>query len=319
MIGDFKITDVSPEGIIMKNRYPLEINDGAIILDGNIRFRVINDIAIPYASSGENRGMSQTILPGTLISINGLNYPGFYYDFENKMPIEELILNFSTNNIVNTDEASYKTTSIGDKLYLLGNSYWLPNPNRASIISGFSTIRKTFPKNGSLSLEEGYALTLKEAPENRTEVIIKREGAKSQFNVINGTNFTQFFKDVYYETFVNSASGRSKSNVVQEGDEFEYWVEYDEDRKYKLFSGTLETMNENNVTMEVKYYQKPREILVGMMFGEFEVKSISEGTYILKNVKPLKFEPGNETAILGGAIWIKKSANEPVFYPFISK
>lgn len=314
-IGDFEITSLSSAGITMKNTDSVDINDGAVMLGGSIRFRVINDTAFPYASSGENRGLPQPILPGSHMDINGLNYPVFYYDLDNKNSFEELSLDLTYNATVDIGKAVYNARSNGSELHFLGDSYWLPNPERINIVSGFSTIRQNLTENGSINLDDGYVLTIKRKPEDSVEVTLRKGMTKSERELLNYTNYSKVFKDIYYEMFVNTDNGRFKSNTLKKGEEFEYWVEYEEDKKFKQFSGKIESMDNLNVTMEIKQYIQPKELLPGMTFGEFEIESITDNAIILRNTQPIKLEPGKDTPILGGAIMIRTSAKEPVAYP----
>jgi len=137
------------------------------------------------------------------------------------------------------------------------------------------------------------------------------------FEYLNISNFSGIFNDYLYEMFTTTfKKGRIKSNIVYEaGDEFEYWVEYRADQMNLLISAKIENMDSNNVTLEIKTYQMPVELLPGMSFGEFEIEYFSQDNIILKNTRPLKFEPGTETPILGDIIRIRTSAKEPIAYP----
>ncbi|MCX9075079.1 MAG: VanZ family protein [Candidatus Methanoperedens sp.] len=315
-IGDFEVTNISSSEITMKNSYPIKINDGSVLLGGNIGFRVIDDMAFPYAAYGEIRGSPQSTLPGSSLNINGLSYPGFHYDLNDKISTEELSMHFSYNATVDAGKAVYKTRRQGDEIYFLGNPYWLPNPQRINFISRTSKNTKIMPRNGTLGLEDGFTLSLKERPDGSAEVFIKKNMTKSTSELINRINISGLLKDFYYEIFTTTfKNGRVKSNVMYEaGDEFEYWIEYEEDRKYKIISGEITGMDNNNVTLKIEQNQIPGELVPGMTFGEFEIESISNDTISLKNIKPLKFEPGKETAILGGEVRIRTSSKEPIAY-----
>jgi uncharacterized membrane protein len=314
--GDFMVTNINSTEIVMNNSNPIEIRDGALIFDNSIRFDVINDLAIPYASSGEVRGSPQTILTGSLVNINGYNYPGFHYDFENEQSIEELSLFFGDNNIVETGNAIYKTTRTGDTLYFLGRSFWLPNPERVNLISRFSTIRETIPMNGTIMLEGGYTLNVREGPEDGVQIFIKKE-SKTVKKEIDKMIDPRFYHDLLYEMFTTTFKrGYIKSNVIYEvGDEFEYRIEYSDDEIFKLFSGEIKALDSHNVTLEIWQYQIPIELMPARVFGEFEIEYIAQGSIVLKNTKPLKFDPGKETPILGGTLKIRTSAIEPIGYP----
>lgn len=318
--GDFDITNISSSQITMKNPDPLKIKDNSLLLGGNIKFKVKNDMAIPYSASGEFRGTPQSISKGATITINGSNYPGFQYDLDNNVPLEELSMSMGSNGTVDMGNAVYRSQSKGNELYFLGNSYWIPNPERINIISGFSSSTKTIPRNGSIGLDNGFTIFLKEKSDDGIEIYIKGNMSSSQrklFQYLNGTNFSGIFQDYYYEMFTTTfKKGRIKSNIIYEdGDEFEYWVEYRVDQMDMLISGKVTEIDRNNVTMEIRKYQMPIELLPDMSFGEFEIESFSQGNIILRNTKPLKFEPGTETSLLGDIIRIRASAKETIIYP----
>jgi uncharacterized membrane protein len=318
--GDFDITNISSSQITMKNPDPLKIEENSLLLGGNVKFTVKNDMAIPYTASGEIRGAPQRISKGRTITINGSNYPGFQYDLDNNSPLEELSMPMGSNGTVDIGNAVYRSQSKGNELYFLGNSYWIPNPERINIISGFSSSTKTIPRNGSIGLENGFTVFLKEMSDDGIEVNLKGNMTSSEkkvFEYLNGSNFSGIFRDYYFEMFTTTLKkGRLKSNIVFEaGDEFEYWVEYRVDQMNLLISGKITDIDGNNVTMEVRTYQIPKELLPGMSFGEFEIESFSQGNIILRNTKPIKFEPGTEIPLLGGVLNMRTSAKEPLVIP----
>ncbi len=319
-ILDFEITNISSSQIIMENPNPINIEDNSLLLGGYIKFKVESDIAIPYAASGEIRGIPQRISDGETIKINGSNYPGFQYDIEDKVPLEELSISIDSNGTVDTGNAVYRSHGKGDELYFLGNSYWIPNPVRANMISRFSSSTNIIPKNGSIMLENGFTIFLKETSDDGIEIHVKGNITPSQKKLIDYLNTSKnsgILADYYYEMFTTTfKKGRIKSNIVYEaGDEFEYRIEYREDQMILLISGKLEEKDNSNVTMAIKTYQIPIELLPGMRIGEFEVEYFSQGNITVKNTKPLKFEPGTETPLMGDIIRIRASTKEPIIYP----
>lgn len=319
-IGDFEITNISSSKITLKNPDPIKIDDGAMILGNNIRFKVINDIAFPYSVSGEIRGIPQSTLLGSYININGSNYPGFNFDIDNMSSTEELSMYFSENATVDIGNAIYKTYKHGNGIHFLGESYWLPKTDRINFVSGFTTVTKTISNNGSLSLDEGYTLNLKEIQDGGMAIIIRKNMTEYQKKLMDNPNistYSTFLKDFNYEMFTTTFKhGRLKSNIIYEvGEEFEYRIEYDVNSYFLLISGEIAALDNNNVTMTLKQYRVPREFMPGMIFGEFEIESTASDTIILKNFKPIRFEPGKEIPILGGAVRIRASAKEPVLYP----
>src|SRR3990172_9440326 len=103
----------------MKNPDTLKIEDNSLLLGGNIKFTLKNDLAYPYTASGEIRGAPQSISKGATITINGSNYPGFQYDLENNVPLEELKLSMGSDGTVDMGKAIYQSQSRGNGLYFL--------------------------------------------------------------------------------------------------------------------------------------------------------------------------------------------------------
>jgi len=114
--------------------------------------------------------------------------------------------------------------------------------------------------------------------------------------------------------YVNTKYKRFKSNMLREGEEFEYWIE-DQDIFYKRFSGKILAIKNNNVTMEIREYHMPEEILTGMSFGSFEVESITNDTILLRNTQPIRLKSGKQIPILGGALKLRVSSEQPLAYP----
>lgn len=315
--GDFEVTNVSSDSIKMTNYRPIEINDNVLILGGSIKLKVINDLVFPYSGIGEIRGLPQSIQSGNSVIINGRNYPGFHYDFYNNFSLEELIMNVSYNWSVDPGNAIYRATRYGNDLYFLGKSYWLPKPERINFVSSFSIITETIDKNRTVNLNNDYKLRLKEISESGFEVIINKAISKSDFQLLNRTNDSKFFKDIYYEMYSTTfLHGKQKSNKLYgPGDKFEYWVEYDDDKPFMEISGKIISIEDHNVTMEIMQYEKPKEFLTGMTFNDFEMVSMTQNTITLSNTKPIKFEPGKETTILGGLLRLRKTTNGSNIYP----
>ena len=319
-IGDFEITNISSSKITLRNSDPIKIDDGALILGNNIRFKVINDIAFPYSITGEIRGIPQSNRSGSHININGSNYQGFYFDFDNMGSTEELSMYLSENSKVDIGNATYKTYKHGNGIHFLGEPYWLPKTDRINFVSRFTTITRTILNNGSLRLDEGYDLNLKVTQDGGIAITIRKnmtDFVKKQIDDPNISTYSTFLQDNLYEMFTTTFKhGRIKSNIIYEiGEEFEYWIEYNEDRYFLLISGDIVYLDNNNVTMTLKQYQLPREFMPGMIFGEFEIDSITGDTITLKNFKPIEFKPGKIVPILGGAVRIRASAKEPIIYP----
>jgi hypothetical protein len=248
------------------------------------------------------------------MNITGLNYPGFY--LENGIPYEELSMYFSGNGQVDTGQAMYRSEKHSGRLSFLGNTFELIYPDRPGYISN-ETINSNITLYDNETKDIGqYRYSFRKVDDASIELNIKKFGEREQ-KLLNETiesNFT-FFPDIYYEMFTGKSDNLRKSNVLNTGDTFEYWIEYKEDTEYKAIAGELRAINNNSIELNVREYDIPFEILPGKAFGEFDVESVTSDAIILRNTKPLRFALGEKKEILNGALTIKVSPEGYIAYP----
>ncbi len=315
ILGDFEVANISSDEIIFKNIFPFELKNNTVILDNSVGFSLQGNILYPYASGVKQRGNPQNITSGNWMNITGYNYPGFYMG--NNTSYEELRMYFSSNGFVDAGQAVYISKPHSGLLSFLGNLFERANSNRPGLISTITNSKKiTLYENQTLELGKGFEITFKKR-NNNDEIIlfIRKSMIKEQQKLLNITENSRLFNDFYYEMLAGKNGTLRKSNILSKGDIFEYWIEYKEDVKYKIIAGELEAINNNTIELNIREYDIPFEISPGKNFGEFEVESITTDAITLRNIKPLRFMPGEENMILNGALKIKTSSKEYIAYP----
>ncbi len=314
ILGDFEVTNASSNEVDFKNSYPFELKDKTVILNGSMGLSLQGNMLYPYATGVPLRGVPQYIYYGRWMNITGLNYPGFY--LENGIPYEELSMYFSSNGLVDTGQAMYRSEKHSGKLSFLGNTFELIYPDRPGYISN-ETINSNITLYDNETKDIGqYKYSFRKVDDTSIKLDIRKFGEREQ-KLLNETiesNFT-FFPDVYYEMFTGKSDNVRKSNVLNTGDTFEYWIEYKEDREYKAIAGELMAINNNSIELNVREYDIPFEILPGKSFGEFDVESVTSDAITLRNTKPLRFELGENKEILNGALTIEVSPEGYIAYP----
>jgi len=313
--GDFAVTNISANEIVFNNTYPFELKDMPVILKGSLGLKLVGDRVYPYAKGVEMRGTPQYIYYGNWMNITGFNFPGFYLD--NDISYEELRMYFTGNGIVDTGKAVYMTRVHSGSITFMGNTYELSNVNRPGFISNILEDKNVVLEENKTREVEGYEISYKNIDNQSIKLTIKKAKTKEQKKLLNITinsNVT-FFPDVYFEMFAGSSRNLYKSNTLSPGDVFEYWIEYQEDRKYKAVSGEFIGFNNSSIEMKIRVYEKPFEIIPGKTYGEFEVENINLDMITLKNNKPLRFMQGKETSIMNGVIKIRVFPKEYMAYP----
>ncbi len=318
IIGDFEVTNISSDEVVFKNSYPFELNDKTVLLNGSMGLSLRDNMLYPYSAGVPLRGTPQHIHAGDWMNITGFNYPGFYMGDDTSF--EDLSMYFSDNGLVETGQAVYRARMHQNILPFLGESYELVEPYRPGYISTIIANKKIILYgNETQEMGDRFMISFQKVDDDHVKLNIKRYMIKNEQNLLNKTlesNVT-FFPDFYYEMFTGQGwfADLKKSNVLKAGERFEYWIEYKDDRKYKAVAGELEAMNNNSIELSARVYKIPFEISPGKTYGEFEVESVTGDAITLSNTKPLRFMPGNETAILNGALKIKTSSQEYFAYP----
>lgn len=259
--------------VILSLAILLSINTGAAM-----------DLRGPIVSIGEGK-----------TELNGSNFPGFYYSLITGTSYEKLVMKFSSNGSVNVENATYTLTVSSGSTAFLGKLYkslnYLNSPaGMPTLLSESWSISKSIPGiNQSIVLSEGYEIVLKD--------VMGRDGGKEQallglrkdgraileqavapngyFNYtknINGTNYTLISSKVGW-IFSGNSSNES-----------------------------IEPAYNASIPGFTQYSENPIEIKVGNKYGEFEVKSITNTSIILKNTAAITFPLDDEVSILDGFI-----------------
>jgi S-layer protein (TIGR01567 family) len=231
---------------------------------------------------------------GGQIELNGSNFPGFYYSAPTTS-YEKLTMIFSSNGTVNAEKATYTLTVSSGRTALLGKRYQslnhLNSPlNMPTLLSEVWFPRKSIPGiNQSLVLSEGYEIVLKD--------VMGRDGGRE-------AALLELRKDG--KAVVESA--------VAPGDYFEYSKNI-KGSNYTLITSKVDWVFSGNSSNEsikpvynasivsiTQYSENPIEIKVGDKYGEFEVKSITNKSIILKNTAAIALPLDSKVSILDGFI-----------------
>ena len=312
---NFKITNASSDELVLKNLYPIKLEDSAVILNGSLGFKLSGDKVYPYSTGIPLRGTPQYVTHDTWMNITGFNFPGFY--LENETSFEKLDMYFTGDGFIETGRAVYKSKVHSNKITFLGNSYELVYPGRVGLISNITRDQEIkISENKTLSFN-GYDFSYKNIDNNSVQLKIRKSMTRSEKKLLNRAVKSDLiiFPDVNYEIFTGKDNRLIKSNILNINESFEYREEYRTDWTYKKIGGGLLSIDNNSIKLRVKFYEIPIEIFPGKTYGDFDVYLIESDSIILKTNKPLRFKQGTEIPILGDALKIKTSSNEFLSYP----
>jgi len=242
------------------------------------------------------RGPIVSIEKGKSLSLDGSNFPGFYYSLGMGTFYERLVMTFSSNGSVDVENAIYTlTVSPSGRTALLGKQYQSLNhlnspTGMSNLLSESWFISKSIPGiNQSIVLGEGYEIVLKD--------VMGREGGTAsallELRKDGKAIFEQAVAPKDYFNHTKNVKGSNYTLITSRVD----WI----------FSGS--SSNESikpaynaSIPGFSQYSENPIEIKVGNKYGEFEVKSITNRSIILKNTAALAFPLDSEVSILDGFI-----------------
>lgn len=242
------------------------------------------DLRGPIVSIGEGQ-----------IELNGSNFPGFYYSLTTGTSYEKLVMKFSSNGSVNVENATYTLTVSSGSTAFLGKLYkslnYLNSPTgMPNLLSESWSISKSIPGiNQSIVLSEGYEIVLKD--------VAGREGGTAsallELRKDGKAIFEQAVAPNGYFNYTKNINGTNYTLISSKVD----WI----------FSGnssneSIKPAYNASIPAFSQYSENPIEIKVGNKYGEFEVKSITNTTIILKNTAALAFPLDSEVSILDGFI-----------------
>ncbi len=232
---------------------------------------------------------------GGQIELNGSNFPGFYYSLTSGTSYEKLVMKFSSNGSVNVENATYTLTVSSGSTAFLGKLYkslnYLNSPTgMPNLLSESWSISKSIPGiNQSIVLSEGYEIVLKD--------VTGREGGTAsallELRKDGKAIFEQAVAPNGYFNYTKNINGANYTLISSKVD----WI----------FSGnssneSIKPAYNASIPAFSQYSENPIEIKVGNKYGEFEVKSITNTSIILKNTAALTFPLDSEVSILDGFI-----------------
>ena len=127
--GNMEVTDNSATHITMNNQVPIDLSQGSTVdIMGDMKFRVADGTVLRF------HPMLEMIEPGTYeirgavvadpdavgIEWNPVNFAGFYYDLDEDIGTEKLLINSSYYRTIDQNELIYSTSS-QDKQFAYGN------------------------------------------------------------------------------------------------------------------------------------------------------------------------------------------------------
>lgn len=246
-IGAMKITEVNNTSIQMKNPDRILLNQNSVMtLMGHIKidikdtsklvFEFVSDPKSNDEKKYLNRGAVYDAGSNTIKNWNGMNFPGFSYNLENRTETENLTINISgsSRNIspgdilyqTNTyniffnfsDWGSFSAVNIGGDEYFAGYTKYnssdkrnttnftdsnigLMDNGRISKVLINDNSGGNYSINSTITLEEGYVLQIGNAADtNKINLILKKNGtAVKEATVAEGDNFV-------YEYNVNGST-----------------------------------------------------------------------------------------------------------------
>lgn len=189
---------------------------------------------------------------------------------------EKLELKVS-NELVKKEDALYTTVSKGNNIIFLGEPYEKVLPYTVQyinpIILNMADIK--LKVNDTIKLKNSYTVTLDYIEDNKVKFIIRE--ANRPINELIGT------------------------------EEFpaEYWQKLDEYKKQKILSIIPKKIYKDEVVLDLIQYNGDEVVMVGNMYGEFQVTNITEDSITLKNIQDIAVESGQEIYLINSKIKIK--------------
>jgi len=212
------------------------------------------------------------------VSIEGSNFPGFYYDIDENISYERLDIYFSNNNTIEAGNATYISTIHGNEITFSGSNYKLINKNNIGLLSKvlLKNAEKTINLNTAWNIDNGYSLNVK---------LISSIGDTAMLELRKGGSTVD-------------------SKLLGVGGIFEYRTTLAQNNAL-VFRARIASITLNSVkVVETELYSDSPTILkAGDSIGDFEITNISSSNITLKNPDPIKIDDG--TMILGNNIRFK--------------
>ncbi|NJD51851.1 MAG: hypothetical protein FIB07_03195 [Candidatus Methanoperedens sp.] len=329
IFGVMKVTDISDTGITMRNTaVSVDLKPGSIIeVMDNIRIKVAdsNDLRLYlYRDWGqeksEHRGALRTA-SNNLTAWDGLNYAGFWYDFESGNYSESLEITNMTgrripeNGLTYTSyraNISYVIFSLGGKKYTARNNGFaeLLIAHGDSIYEKKALVGKPSwfewddelksgrpvawePGMDTWELGEGYALTVKyidtRSDPRKARLVLSRNGVDLDDVWLSSGNAYRYFQP--------GETGTSKLITYLDA----------------VFAGATVDVIQLRNTVFVS--DNVTQIKDGDRLGVFNVTVMDPDRIELKNREPIDLEAGSSINLLGNLSFFVENSDELRFYP----
>lgn len=189
---------------------------------------------------------------------------------------EKLELKVSKGS-VDRGDAVYTTANKEDRIIFLGEAHEKMLPGTANLLLPVTLEMqdKKLKINGSIALNDGYAVKLKK--------------------IQNDSLYISIYKN---NTALWDIMSKGNSSI-------EYWKEINEYKKQKAIQLIPIKINNSEAIFNITQYGDKKSIFVGNKYVEFQVTNVTRDSIIMKNIQSIKIEAGNETALINGKIKIK--------------
>jgi uncharacterized membrane protein len=221
--------------------------------------------------------------------ISGFSFPGFNYNFSGNSSYEELSLELSDGNQIDTGNATYTARVNGSELYLMGSRYRILGKDMPT---NLSRILETYP-NKTIKLGETwnfgdvYSLSVSLiSSKGDSAMLVMRKSGSTLDTILIG-------RGEMYEYRTNAG----KFSVT-------------------VFKAKIDSISGDNVSlMNIELCSDViTELNLNSTFGDFEVDNISSDEIVFKNSYPI--ELNDKTVILDGSMGLSLQGN--MLYPYAS-
>lgn len=251
-------------------------------------------VLINTGAAMDLRGPIVSVEKGKSLSLDGSNYPGFYYSLTSGTSYEKLVMNFSSNGSVNIGEATYTlsisstgSTAFLGKQYQSLNHLNSPTAMPSLLSEVWFSSKKILGINQSIAMGEGYEINLK-------DVMGKETGTASallEFKKDGKTLVEQIVSPQEIFNYKKKINGK-KYPVMKGKVDWVFSVKSSNGSKTPVYNASISGLTQ--------YSENPIEIKVGDKYGEFEVTGISSKSIILKNTVAINFPLDTDVPILNG-------------------
>lgn len=260
-------------------------------------------ILVAPTSAIEIRGTPGSMEAGSVMHLDGFNFPELIYREGDNQTYEWLDIFFVTNGAINKGDATYKTKmykkSPKRQIMFMGNKYHILDPDKAELLSKIfkdfgSYDKKMLLTNEAWELDQNYTLTLRDVDFNNDRLALL-ELAK------NG--------DIVDRT------------TVKPGDKYEYTTDVTDAKNVTIFICDIDSIigSNNSANMILKnvihYSDTPLIIKTGDEFGDFEITSITNNTIEMKNSNTISYSLDGTVNLLDD--WLKLKTSDGGYWGYV--